>query len=195
MSEKALVSENPPSVDCDPVAGIVARREFLKVTGAAMVALTLPSALRVPGRPFVYVAQRAEYERRLVGSLSRLKPGDIVIFSYPWDDAASASFLVMLNEEAGGGIGPDSNVVAFNSFCTHQGGPLAGTVRGEIGTVGPCPLHLTTFDLSRHGMVVSGHATLGLPQVVLEAEGDDIYATGMQGLIYGYHDNLGVTGQ
>ena len=181
-----------PNLECDPLAGIVGRREFLKLTGAAMVALTLPSALRVPGRSFVYAAQRAEYERRMIGSLRGMRPGDVENFSYPWDDAASSSFLVMLDEEAGGGIGPDKNVVAFNSFCTHQGGPLAGTVNGEVGTVGPCPLHLTTFDLSRHGMVVSGHATLGLPQVLLEADGDDIYATGMQGLIYSYHDNLGV---
>ena len=177
---------------CDPGAGIVGRREFLKLSGAAMVALTLPSVLRVPGRPYTYMAQRAEYERRLIGSLRGMRPGDMENFSYPWDDAASTNFLVMLNEEAGGGVGQDRNVVAFNSWCTHQGGPLAGTVSGEVGTVGPCPLHLTTFDLSRHGMVVSGHATLGLPQVVLEADGDDIYATGMQGLIYGYHDNLGV---
>ncbi len=179
--------------ECDPLAGIVGRREFLKISGAAMVALSLPGALRVPGRPFIYAAQRAEYERRFIGSLRALEPGATMSFSYPWDDPASSSFLVMLSEEAGGGIGPDRNVVAFNSFCTHQGGPLSGTVKGEVGTVGPCPLHLTTFDLSRHGMVVSGHATLGLPQVVLEAEGDDIYATGMQGLIYGYHDNLAVT--
>lgn len=193
MREEASTSEVPISMECDPEAGIVGRREFLKLSGAAMVTLTLPSAMRIPGQPFIYVAQRASYERRRIASLREIEPGVPVTFNYPWDDPASSSFLVMLNEEAGGGIGPDRNIVAFNSFCTHQGGPLAGTVRGEVGTVGPCPLHLTTFDLSRHGMVVSGHATMGLPQVLLEAEGDDIYATGMQGLIYGYHDNLAVT--
>jgi arsenite oxidase small subunit len=39
-------------------------------------------------------------------------------------------------------------------------------------------------------MVVSGHATQGLPQIILELEGDDILATGVLGLIFGYHDNL-----
>ena len=38
-------------------------------------------------------------------------------------------------------------------------------------------------------MVVSGHATLGLPQILLEIEGDEIVATGVMGLLYGHHDN------
>lgn len=50
--------------------------------------------------------------------------------------------------------------------------------------------HWTTFDLTRHGMVVSGHATQGLPQVVLELDGDDIVAFGVLGLIFGYGNNL-----
>jgi len=56
--------------------------------------------------------------------------------------------------------------------------------------MGPCPLHLTTFDLTRHGMVISGHATDGLPQARLEVLGDDIVATGVTGLIYGVEDNF-----
>ena len=35
-------------------------------------------------------------------------------------------------------------------------------------------------------MVVSGHATESLPQIVLEINGDDIYAVGVMGLVYGY---------
>ena len=50
---------------------------------------------------------------------------------------------------------------------------------------------MTTFDLTRHGMVVSGHATESLPQIVLEIVGDDIFAVGAQGLIYGYSANVG----
>lgn len=79
--------------------------------------------------------------------------------------------------------------MAFNSICIHQGGPLIGTFNAEWGVPGPCPLHWTLFDLTRHGMVVAGHATLGLPQILLETEDDAIYATGVQGLIFGYHDN------
>jgi arsenite oxidase small subunit len=55
--------------------------------------------------------------------------------------------------------------------------------------LGPCPLHLSTFDLTKHGMIVSGHATASLPQIVLELDGDDIVATGVMGLFYGHHRN------
>ena len=71
-----------------------------------------------------------------------------------------------------------------------MGGPLQGTYKPEHQVLGACPLHLSTFDLTRHGMVVSGHATESLPQVLLETENDDILATGVMGLIYGYSANL-----
>ena len=175
---------------CDPMAGIASRRDFLKLSGSALVALTLPPHLRRPGLPARLYARQVEYPRQVIGRLSELEFGQPVSFNYPWEHPASTNFLIKLNEPAGGGVGPDQNVVAFNSLCTHQGGPLAGQFHGDRGVAGPCPLHLTTFDLTRHGMVISGHATLGLPQIILETEGDDIIATGVLGLIFGYHSNL-----
>jgi len=160
--------------ECDPVERVVSRRSFLKLGGATIVTLTLPFYLQKNGLPATFKAQMVEYPRQTIGQISALRSGDPVGFSYPWDHPAAANFLIKLDEPAGGGIGPDMNVVAFNSFC-----PVAG----------PCPLHLTTFDLTRHGMVISGHATQGLPQIVLEADGDDIVATGVMGLIFGYYDN------
>jgi arsenite oxidase small subunit len=71
-----------------------------------------------------------------------------------------------------------------------MGGPLAGTFKPDDQALGPCPLHQTTFDLTRHGMVISGHGTESLPQILLELDGDAIYAVGMIGLIYGRYDNL-----
>ncbi|MFQ5434838.1 MAG: arsenate reductase (azurin) small subunit, partial [Anaerolineae bacterium] len=62
-------------------------------------------------------------------------------------------------------------------------------IHGDVSIAGPCPLHWSTFDLTRHGMVISGHATQGLPQIMLETDGDDIVATGVLGLLYGYYDN------
>ena len=67
---------------------------------------------------------------------------------------------------------------------------MHGTYKAEHQVFGPCPLHLTTFDLTRHGMVVAGHGTESLPQIVLEAAGDDIYAVAVMGLIYGYAHNV-----
>lgn len=175
---------------CDPTAGIVSRRRFLKLGGTALVALTLPPSLVKAGLPATLYVQRTDYPRQVIGQLNALKTGEPVFFNYPWEHPAANNFLVRLNEPAGGGVGPQQNVVAFNSFCTHQGGPLAGAVHDDVGVVGPCPFHLTTFDLTRHGMVISGHATLGLPQIMLETDGNDIVATGVQGLIFSYYDNL-----
>ncbi len=174
---------------CDPHAAILSRRDFLKLSGAALAVLTLPACLRRPGTPTTFVAQRADYPRQLIWQLRALKAGEPVTFTYPWDHPAATNFLIKLSEPAGGGVGPEQNVVAFNSFCTHQGGPLAGRVHGDLSVAGPCPLHWTTFDLTRYGMVISGHATQGLPQIVLETAGDDIYAVGVQGLIFGYYNN------
>ncbi len=177
------------SENCDIPSGIVSRRQFLRLSGTAIIALTLPAALRKPGMPAQLQAQRVEYPRQVIGRLSELETNAPVSFRYPWDHAQSQNFLIRLSERAGGGVGPDQNIVAFNASCTHQGGPLSGQFHGDLGVAGPCPLHWTTFDLTRHGMVISGHATQGLPQIILETEGDNIVATGVMGLIFGYFDN------
>jgi arsenite oxidase small subunit len=39
-------------------------------------------------------------------------------------------------------------------------------------------------------MIVAGHATQDLPQIVLDVKGDDIYAKGIIGLVFGKTDNL-----
>ena len=80
--------------------------------------------------------------------------------------------------------------MAFNTVCPHMGGYMGETeFRAEHSVLGPCPLHLSTFDLTKHGMIVSGHAVESLPQIVLEIDGDDIVATGVMGLFYGYSQN------
>lgn len=178
-----------PSHPYDPTAGIISRRDFLKLSGAALVAITLPAFLTKPGMASTLYAQRVDYPRQMVGSLRALKSGEPLNFKYPWDHPNAFNVLVKLNEPAAGGIGPDQNVVAFNTLCPHQGGPLASLIHTDSGVAGPCPFHWSTFDLTRHGMVISGHSTQGLPQIVLELDGDDIYATGVMGLLYGFHDN------
>ncbi len=67
---------------------------------------------------------------------------------------------------------------------------MMGAYKPEHKAVGPCPFHLTSFDLTKHGMVIAGHATESLPQVILEARGNDIVAVGILGLVYGRYDNL-----
>ena len=75
------------------------------------------------------------------------------------------------------------------SARTWAGGIPAKKFYADPGIAGPSPGHWTTFDLTRYGMVVSGHATQGLPQVVLELDGDNVMAVGVFGLIFGFTDN------
>ena len=163
----------------------ISRRRFLML-GAATLSLVAVQGI-IPGR--LVNAELAEYEGQMVGSLSALRIGEPVSFRYPWDHPSAENYLIKLGAPAGGGIGPDKDVVAFNTICPHMGFPMQGTYNGEHQMMGPCGWHLSTYDLTRHGIVVSGHATSGLPQIVLEARGDDIYATGVQSLIFGFSDN------
>ena len=165
------------------------RRAFLLGSGTAVTVTLLDGPLHLALGQGTAL-QKATYPRRLIGWMSQIKPDQPVSFQYPWKDANSSNMLVKLGTAAGGGAGPQRDVVAFSTLCTHMGGPLAGQYRGQHKVVGPCPLHLTTFDLTRHGMVVSGQATESLPQIVLETKGEEIWAVGVMGLIYGYHSNL-----
>ena len=161
------------------------RRHLLFGAGAAFVSIALPGF-----GPLVFSALKVEYPRRSIAKLSQLKADVPETFRYPWDHSNCQSVLLKLEEEAAGGIGPDKNIVAFNALCTHMGAEIpSDQFKTRLGIAGPCPMHWTTFDLTRHGMVVSGHATQGLPQVVLELNGDDIVAVGVLGLLFGFHDN------
>lgn len=177
------MSENLLAAD----ARCIDRRRFLVLGGATVsVVGLLASGNRAVGQ----VAQlvMSTYPEKRVLRMSDVKPKTPVEFTYPSEDVGN--LLIKLGERAGGGVGPDDDIVAFNAVCPHMGGPLGpDTYVSEHNVLGPCPLHLTTFDLTRHGMVVSGHATEGLPQIVLEIRNGDILAVGVMGLLYGYHEN------
>jgi len=163
------------------------RRQFLLTGGIATTVVTIG----VPGLPEAQTpAAVSTYPRKLITQLSALSVDTPFDFEYPDAGQYAESILVKLGQQAGGGLGPEQDVVAFNYTCTHQGGALQGTYQAADKALGPCPLHLTTFDLTRHGIFISGQAYQSLPQVLLELDGDDIYAVGMFGLIYGRFDNL-----
>ena len=166
----------------------LSRRAFLLASGTGVTILGLGGLSEALGA--TVALQRASYPARRIGRLGALKEGTPVTFRYPWNDYQSTNMLVKLGVVAGGGVGPGQDVVAFSTLCTHMGGPLGGQYRARYRVLGPCPLHLTTFDLTKHGMVAAGQATESLPQIVLETRGDEIWATGVMGLIFGYHSNL-----
>ncbi|GEM_PF-49644 len=129
------------------------------------------------------------YPKVPIGNLDELEVGTPVMFEYPL--AGQTSALVKLGRPALYGVGPDGDVVAFSTRCSHMGWPLDGVFDPENCVFGPCPGHFSTFDATLGGQVALGQATQRLPQValVIDEEGT-IYAEGVLGLIYGYRDNL-----
>lgn len=163
------------------------RREFLLTSGAATSVILLSGCAGLAANTPAMVAS---YPRKLITKLSSLKQDKPFDFNYPDDGKYSNSMIVKMGVEAGGGISPTRDVVAFNYTCTHQGGSLDDTYKADTKSLGACPLHLSTYDLTRHGILISGQAYQSLPQVLLELDGDDIYAVGIFGLVFGRYDNL-----
>jgi arsenite oxidase small subunit len=167
---------------------LVSRRNFLitsGVTTSVMVTMNAGTAMaeEVP-------AQVTTFPRKLIAKLSELKLDEPLDFNYPDEGAHSESMIVKLGVKAGGGLGNAQDIVAYNYACTHQGNTLSGSYKADTKSLGACALHLSTYDLTRHGILISGQAYQSLPQVLLELDGDDIYAVGIFGLIYGRKENL-----
>lgn len=168
---------------------LVSRRNFLIASGAAT---TTVMVMMNPGTPLAkeVPAQITTFPRKFIAKLSDLKQDEPIDFVYPDEGAHADSMIVKMGVKAGGGVGNGQDIVAFNYACTHQGGSLMDSYKADTKSLGACPLHLSTYDLTRHGILISGQAYQSLPQVLLEVDGDDIYATGIFGLIYGRKDNL-----
>ncbi len=131
-----------------------------------------------------------EYERMWIGNVNDLELDVPVPFSYPAE--GQTAVLIKVGRRAQGGVGEESDVVAFSNICTHMGCPLGTLYSPAHKVLGPCVCHFTTFDMTKRGMVVLGQATQDLPQIQLELErvSGDIYATGVMGLVYGYRATL-----
>jgi len=125
------------------------------------------------------------YERVKIANVRDLSVGRPLQTSY----MGKPIVVLKLGEPAQGGVGPDGDIVAFSTLCTHMGGGLFYDPSNKALV---CPLHYSIFDPARGGMVVVGHATEYLPQVILEYdEGTgDIYAVGFNRLVYGVESNL-----
>jgi arsenite oxidase small subunit len=185
MAEHSTGSTEPCGASC------VSRRLFMAASGAATATLLLGDVFpgKVVGQDAGAKVEVTKLPRKQIAQLSKLVVDQPVAFNYPGDGDLTSCILVKTGETAGGGIGDAQDIVAFSARCTHMGGDLDGLYNAEHKVAGPCGEHLTTFDLTRHGLVVAGHATQALPQVILELDGDDIFATGIVGLLYGYAAN------
>lgn len=169
----------------------VGRRFFLKSGGtaaAAVGAVVIPihnADAATPAAPLGSMV--LPYPKKAVGKAAAMPVNQVVNFSYP--DASSPCYAIRMGAAVPGGVGPNGDIVAYSSLCTHMGCPVA--YDGGSRTF-KCGCHFSIFDPENNGQMVCGQATENLPQIKLEydAKTDSIHALGVDGLIYGRQSNI-----
>jgi arsenite oxidase small subunit len=163
------------------------RRWFLKASGAgavgAVAAVTSTSAAAQQDTSRTVLP----YPRKVVGVAASMPANAAVNFTYP--DAASPCVAVKLGTPVAGGVGPNGDIVAYSSQCTHMGCPVAY----DAGTkTFKCGCHFSMFDAEKGGQMICGQATENLPRVRLEfdTKAGTVSAVGVEGLIYGRQANV-----
>lgn len=102
---------------------------------------------------------------RPVASVGELPIGGAKTFTYP--EGSTPRLLVRTGERA---------FVAYDQQCTHLQCPVVpAVVQGKLH----CPCHNGWFDLQT-GVPVAGPPQRRLPRVVLEVQGETVFATGVE---------------
>jgi Rieske Fe-S protein len=141
----------------------VARREFVKF-------LLLTSGAFVAGQSWITAQHllrknRPAPARKKIASLRELPVASAMTFDYP--DEHAPCLLIRTD---------DRTLVAYSQECTHLS--CAVVPRIEEGVL-HCPCHEGYFDLLT-GRNISGPPPRPLPRIVLEVQGDDVYAVGVE---------------
>jgi len=162
-----------------PSRATLSRRELLVAGATGAVAAAATGAGPADAAPVL------EYPKLRVVSLAKLKPTRPVTFSYPL--ATQASLRIDMGHAVLQGVGPKKSIVAYSLFCQHMGCPVEyqATIREFV-----CPCHQSRYDPERLGSIVQGVAMLPLPRVLLQVKQGAVWAVGVDGLIYGYRNNL-----
>lgn len=186
-----MATESTPETS-PPGGPQMTRRQFMTYAGVGVGGLVVGGAAgAILTRVFSNGQTQAltTYPQVQVGNLSNLQVGKPIAFDYPLK--GQSSYLIKLGTAAIDGVGPTGDVVAFSTTCVHMGCPLAGRYQDAYKVLGPCPCHLSTYDLAKGGMPVTGAATENLPQIELAVDaGGNIFAKGVWGVIYGFESNL-----
>lgn len=147
-----------------PKDEFLARREFAKF-------MVLTSSAFVAGQGWI-AAQHLLRSRRSqpptalkIATANELPLGGTKLFAFPGEH--DACVLIRL---------PEGDLVAFSQLCTHLSCPVVPKVAEGVFA---CPCHEGFFDL-RTGKNIAGPPPRPLPRVLLRAEGDDVYAIGVE---------------
>ena len=160
-------------------ATILSRRELL-VAGA-----TGAAAAATAGAGLAEAAPATSYPKLRVIELAKLKRNRPVTFSYPLK--AQPNVLLDMGRAVPQGVGPKKSIVAYSLFCQHMGCPVEyqPKIREFV-----CPCHQTRYDPERLGSIIQGLAMQPLPRVLLQVKKGAVWAVGIDGLVYGYRNNL-----
>jgi arsenite oxidase small subunit len=170
----------------------LSRRIFLKSSGGAAAVVGTAGAVLLPtgaqaATGTSSTSTNLNYPKRNVGKAGGMPVNQVVSFSYP--DPSSPCVALRMGSAVPGGVGPNKDIVAYSTLCTHMGCP----VQYDGGTkVFKCNCHFSMFDAENNGQMVCGQATEDLPRVLLDydAKTDTISAVGVDGLIYGRQANI-----
>jgi arsenite oxidase small subunit len=166
----------------------ISRRVFLKAGGgvAASVVIGVP-ALTQAATSSAEGRVNLPYPMNAISKAQELQANTPVSFAYP--DAASPCVLIKMGSPVPGGVGPERDIVAYSTLCTHMGCPVTYDPGQRLFK---CPCHFSIFDPEHVGQMVSGQATENLPSIVLVYNSDDdsVNAVAVEGLIYGRQSNL-----
>lgn len=160
----------------------VGRRRFL--AGASFAAATA-AATAVPAKAAPALA-RVVYPSNRLANVRDLRINEPLNVFYPDRDAPGV--VLKLGTRVLGGAGLDGDIVGFSTTCPHKGFPL--TYNKADRTLN-CPGHYSRFDCEAGGQEIWGQATQNLPQYMLRVDaGGDIYAEGIDELLYGRLSNV-----
>jgi nitrite reductase/ring-hydroxylating ferredoxin subunit len=141
----------------------VQRRQFTKF-------LVLTSFGMVAGNGWILLKaltaeERHEWPRATVGRVSEIAPGTVRFFNYPTEKDP----CILVRRTNG-------EFTAFSQKCTHLS--CAVYYAAEKDRL-ECPCHEGYFSAA-NGRVLQGPPPRPLPKVLLEQQGDDLLAVGMQ---------------
>ena len=165
------------------------RRQFLKTigqttTGLAVASTSITASAEIE-RKFK-IDGKSDFPVKKIELKKNTEVGPVTYFDYP--DASSPCVLIKTGTPCPGGVGPKNDVVAYSLLCTHQGYPMSYDSKKRVFK---CSRHFSQFDAEMGGQMICGQATVKLPRIILEsdADGSNIRAIGIDGLIYGRSTN------
>jgi arsenite oxidase small subunit len=170
----AILEEGSP----DETPTRMSRRQLLVAgaTGAVAVAT---------GADVAEAASANGYPKLQVIQLARLRPNRPVTFNYPL--ARQPSVLLDMGRAVPNGVGPKKSIVAYSILCQHMGCPVEYQPKLREFV---CPCHQSRYDPERLASIIQGVAMQPLPRVLLQIRNGGVWAVGVDGLIYGYRNNL-----